>query len=287
MYHVLGSMFALMYTSLVNIVYFKYYSMKITKITVIGGKGKDGSNEKVNRFELNMGDIVSIVGPTGCGKTTLINDIELFANQNTPSGRQVLINDEPVPEDFTFDPSKHPIAMISQHTNFLSDLPVGEFLTIHAKVRGASDIEKVVDETIQFANQLTGEAINKETAMTELSGGQTRSLLIADAVVIGNSPIILLDEIENAGIHKTKALELLKSYEKIFVFVTHDPTIALLSDCRIIMKNGAMQKLVVSNPEERAVANELKKIDNVILHFRGLIRAGEEINQAQLEHFTA
>jgi ABC-type lipoprotein export system ATPase subunit len=260
--------------------------MEIKKITIMGGQGKDGSTEKVTRFELNMGDIVSIVGPTGCGKTTLINDIELFANRNTPSGRQILINDEPVPDDFTFDPSKHPIALISQHTNFLSDLPVGEFLTIHAKVRGASDIEKVVDETIQFANQLTGEAINKATAMTELSGGQTRSLLIADAVVIGNSPIILLDEIENAGIHKTKALELLKSYEKIFVFVTHDPTIALLSDSRVIMKNGAMQKLIVSNPEERLVADELKKIDKTILHFRGLIRAGEEITQYQLDHLN-
>jgi ABC-type lipoprotein export system ATPase subunit len=258
--------------------------MEIKKITVIGGQGKDGFKENVCRFDLKMGDIVSIVGPTGCGKTTLINDIELFANQNTPSFRQILINDEPVPDDFTFDPSKHPIAMISQHTNFLSDLPVGEFLTIHAKVRGASDIEKVVNETVEFANQLTGEAINKETAMTELSGGQTRSLLIADAVVIGNSPIILLDEIENAGIHKTKALELLKKYEKIFVFVTHDPTIALLSDSRIIMKNGAMQKLIMSNPEERIIADELKKIDNIILHFRGLIRAGEAIDQNQMEH---
>lgn len=260
--------------------------MEIKKITVIGGMGKDGEAEKVDRFELKMGDIVSIVGPTGCGKTTLINDIELFASRNTPSGRQILINDEPVPEDLTFDPSKHPIAMISQHTNFLSDLPVSEFLIIHSKVRGALDIEKVVDETIEFANQLTGEAINKNTAMTELSGGQTRSLLIADAVVIGHAPIILLDEIENAGIHKTKALELLKRYEKIFVFVTHDPTIALLSDLRIIMKHGAMQKIIVSNPEERAVADTLKKIDQVILHFRGLIRSGEVINHHQLKQFS-
>ena len=73
-------------------------------------------------------------------------------------------------------------------------MPVGEFLTIHAKVRGAVNINEVVEETIEFANKLTGEAIIKETAMTELSGGQTRSLLIADAVVIGNSPIILLDQ---------------------------------------------------------------------------------------------
>ena len=201
--------------------------MDIHKITIIGGYGKDGEREKVERFELKMGDIISIVGPTGCGKTTLINDIELFANKNTPSQRTILINDEPIPEYFSFDPKKHPIALISQHTNFLSDLPVGEFLKIHATVRGAEHIEQIIDETITFANQLTGEAIIMETGMTELSGGQTRSLLIADAVIIGNSPIILLDEIENAGIDRTKALELLKNYKKIFVFVTHDPGIFL------------------------------------------------------------
>lgn len=257
--------------------------MNISKITIFGGNGKDGSKEKVSRFDMKMGDIVSIVGPTGCGKTTLINDIELFANRNTPSNRQVFINDEPVPEDFTFDPAKHPIALISQHTNFLSDLPVGEFLTIHAKVRGVEDIERAVQETISFANKLTGESIIKQTAMTELSGGQTRSLLIADAVVIGNSPIILLDEIENAGIHKTKALELLKRYEKIFVFVTHDPTIALLSDFRIIMKNGAMQKMIASNPKEKLAAVKLREMDDIILHFRGLIRAGEQIDNKLIE----
>lgn len=252
--------------------------MEINKITIFGGIGKDGQPEKVERFDLKMGDIISIVGPTGCGKTTLINDIELFANRNTPSERKILINDEPIPEDFSFDPSKHPIALISQHTNFLSDLPVGEFLKIHAKIRGSENTESMIAETLDFANQLTGEAIIRGTAMTELSGGQTRSLLIADAVIIGNSPIILLDEIENAGIHRTKALKLLKKYKKIFVFVTHDPRIALLSDFRIIMSHGAMQKMITTNAEEKMAAIGLKKIDDVMLEFRNLIRAGEEIS---------
>ncbi|HNY03428.1 MAG TPA: ATP-binding cassette domain-containing protein [Bacteroidales bacterium] len=260
--------------------------MEIQTITILGGNGKDGSTENVTRLELRTGDIISIVGPTGCGKTTLINDIELFANLNTPSGRQVLINGEPIPDDFSFDPSRHPIALISQHTNFLSDLPVGEFLAIHARVRGAVNIPEVVEETISFANLLTGEAIIKECGMTELSGGQTRSLLIADAVVIGNSPIILLDEIENAGINKTKALELLKKYRKLFVFVTHDPTIALLSDYRVIMKNGAMQKIVHSNAEEKIAARELRRMDDIILHFRGLIRQGEELTEKHLDYIN-
>ncbi len=254
--------------------------MEVHKISVFGGYGKDGSAEKVNEFSLEVGDIISIVGPTGCGKTTLINDIELFANENTPSGRRVTINDEPVPEDFIFDPSNHPIALISQHTNFLSDLPVEEFLTIHATVRGATDVASIIEETLNFANELTGEPIMKDIAMTELSGGQTRSLLIADAVVIGNSPIILLDEIENAGIHRTKALELLKRYKKIFVFVTHDPCIALMSDFRIVMKNGAMQSLIVTRPEERKVAGKMKQIDDMMLDFRTIIRSGEELTES-------
>jgi len=254
--------------------------MDINKITIIGGIGKDGQQEKVERFDLKMGDVISIVGPTGCGKTTLINDIELFANNNTPSQRRVLINDEPIPEDFSFDPSKHPIALISQHTNFLSDLPVGEFLKIHAMIRGSENCELMIEETLDFANQLTGEAIIRESAMTELSGGQTRSLLIADAVIIGNSPIILLDEIENAGIHRTKALKLLKKHKKVFVFVTHDPRIALLSDFRIIMKKGAMQKIITTNSEEKMAALGLKKIDDVMLEFRKRIRAGEEITES-------
>ncbi|MEI6456544.1 MAG: ATP-binding cassette domain-containing protein [bacterium] len=257
--------------------------MEINTISILGGVGKTGEPENVERFDLMMGNIISIVGPTGCGKTTLINDIELFANRNTPSDRLVLINGEAVPDDLTFDPRSHPIALISQHTNFLSDLPVREFLKIHATVRGAQDPVGIIEETLEFANQLTGEAIIPSTGMTELSGGQTRSLLIADAVIIGNSPIILLDEIENAGINRTKALELLKQYKKIFVFVTHDPRIALLSDFRIVMRNGAMERLIATNPEERLVAGHLGKIDNIMLHFRSCIRAGEEVSGSMIK----
>ncbi|NVM02645.1 MAG: ATP-binding cassette domain-containing protein, partial [Candidatus Helarchaeota archaeon] len=218
--------------------------MEIKKITIIGGYGKAGEKEPVNEIHLNMGNVISIVGPTGSGKTALINDIELFANENTPSRRKILINGASIPEEFMNDPSKNPIALITQHTNFLSDLPVRKFLGIHAKIRQSGEGESIIEETLKFANQLTGEPIIQESAMTELSGGQTRALLIADAIIIGNSPIILLDEIENAGIHRTKAVELLKKYRKIFIFVTHDPRIALLSDFRIVMKNGAMQIVI-------------------------------------------
>ena len=254
----------------------------VNSITVIGGHGKDGERELVEKVNFRMGDVVSIVGSTGSGKSTLIEDIELFANQNTPSGRIVLINGAVAPQEFTFNPSEHPIALITQHTNFLSDMQVYKFLITHASIRGSGHSESAVAETLDFANQLTGEAIDLYSAMTELSGGQTRALLIADAVIIGNSPIILLDEIENAGIHRTKALELLKRYEKIFVFVTHDPRIALLSYFRIIMRNGAMQKIIHTGAEEKIVVEEIKKMDDLLLEFRKHIRDGDVLTEKLL-----
>ncbi|NLX04251.1 MAG: ATP-binding cassette domain-containing protein [Phycisphaerae bacterium] len=258
-------------------------NVEIENLTVFGGNGKGGVPEAVERVDFRMGQVISIVGPTGSGKTTLINDLELFANANTPSGRRVLINGEPPSEELMMDPSRRPIAQITQHTNFLCDLGVQVFLTTHGAVRGKADPGSVVAETLDFANQLTGEAIDPSSAMTELSGGQTRALLIADAVVIGNSPIILLDEIENAGIHRTHALGLLKQYEKIFIFVTHDPRIALLSDFRIVMRNGAMQKVIETGQEEKRVVEEIIKMDDLLLEFRTHIRDGGELSEALLE----
>lgn len=250
----------------------------IKDITLLGGLNKSKEPERVDSVVFRMGNIVSIVGPTGSGKTTLISDLELFALSDTPSRRRVLINGKPAPRKYRDNPHLNPVARITQHTNFLSDLPVKEFLSIHASIRHLSGkTARIAEKTLAFANKLTGEPVPPNCRMTELSGGQTRALLIADAAVISDTPVVLLDEIENAGINRMRALELLRTRRKIYIFVTHDPYIALLSDFRIVMRNGSMEKVIKTNPEERRLCEKVRKIDERISGLRDKIREGRRL----------
>ena len=256
----------------------------IQSITVFPGHGRNGRTESFDRIDLQMGQVVSIVGPTGSGKTTLIGDIELFADGDTPSGRRVLIDGRPAPAEFRYNPACNPIALITQHTTFLSDMPVRQFLLTHARVRtGGGEDPKLVQQSIDFANQLTGEPIDINNRMTELSGGQTRALLIADAAVICSTPVVLLDEVENAGIHRTRAVQLLRQFRKIFIFVTHDPRIALLSDFRIVMQGGRVTQVLSTSPEERGVSSHVNRLDDALSALREKLRMGLRLNAGELQ----
>jgi ABC-type lipoprotein export system ATPase subunit len=229
-----------------------------------------------------MAQVIAVVGPTGSGKTTLINDLELLADGSTPSGRRVLVDGKAADAERDGDPAANPIALITQHTTFLSDLPVGDFLRAHARIRANVNAEYVVRDTLEFANELTGEPIDPAVRMTELSGGQTRALLIADATVVCDTPIVLLDEVENAGIQRARALERFRRYRKIFLFVTHDPRIALLSDVRIVMKGGAMVQVLERDESERECSVLVAQLDDLLAGLRDAIRRGERIGPEML-----
>jgi ABC-type lipoprotein export system ATPase subunit len=256
----------------------------IRSISVLSGHGRRGGADAFDRIDLRMGQVVSIVGPTGSGKTTLINDIELFADGDTPTGRRILINGEPAPAEYRYNPARNPIALITQHTTFLSDLPVRQFLLTHSRVRtGNGESHSLVMQAIEFANKLTGEPIDLDNRMTELSGGQTRALLIADATVICSTPVVLLDEVENAGIHRTRAVQLLRQYRKIFIFVTHDPRIALLSDFRIVMQGGRVTQVLNTSDEERGVSVHVNRLDDALSALREKLRMGQRLNAGELQ----
>ncbi|PWR76084.1 ATP-binding cassette domain-containing protein [Methanospirillum stamsii] len=248
----------------------------IREITILPGKNRQGEKEAFDEITIRPGDTLSIVGPTGSGKSAFINDIEIFANRDTITGRQVLVNGVLPPEAYVRDPAAKPVALITQNTRCLCDLTVADFLLMHLTSRGYTK-DSCINETILLANQFTGEPIAGHVRMTSLSGGQTRSLMVADAILISNTPIILLDEVENAGIFKEKVIQVLRQHQKALLFVTHDPLVSLLSERRIVMQDGAVAKVIEPDGAEEHAIRQMLHMDGIIGQMREMIRAGEII----------
>lgn len=249
----------------------------IKKVTIIGGYDKEGNPENLT-LDLNVGEIISIVGPTGSGKSRLLADIEYMAQKDTPTGRKVLINDKIPDISNRFSAEEKLVAQLSQNMNFVMDVTVGEFITMHSECRKVKDTEKTVTNIIEKANELAGENFSYSTPLTALSGGQSRALMIADTAYLSTSPIVLIDEIENAGIDRKKALDILVRKEKIVLMATHDPILILLSDKRVVIKNGGINKVVFTSNEEKLALENLKEIDNRLSSLRNLLRSGENID---------
>ena len=252
------------------------HSDQTYELTILPGMDRDGNREGFDRIVLRPGDTLSIVGPTGSGKSALINDIEVLAQDDTATGRSILVNGVEPSEEMVRDPAKKPIALITQNTRVIADLTVARFLALHIRARD-TDAEELIAKTIDLANEFTGEKVAAGMRMTSLSGGQTRSLLIADAILIGQTPILLLDEIENAGINKERVIACLRDYQKIVIFVTHDPYLALITDRRIVMKNGAVECVLEPLDREREILSTLSGLDKFLWEIREKIRGGEMI----------
>lgn len=254
----------------------------VDSLTIIAGQDKSGNKEGFESVKINKSEIISIVGPTGSGKSRLLADIEWAANGDTPTKRSILINEEIPDKKWRFSSGNKLVAQLSQNMNFVMDLSAREFLELHAKSRMVENEEVVIAKIIEAANHLAGEKFDLDTPITSLSGGQSRALMIADTAILSTSPIVLIDEIENAGIDRKKALKLLVNSDKIVLMATHDPSLALMADKRIVIKNGGIHKIIETKDEEKAMLLELEKMDKVIQRMRNSLRKGETINKDTL-----
>ena len=250
-------------------------SNTVDSITILPGNDKSGNAEKFKELKIYKSEIICIVGPTGSGKSRLLADIEWVAQNDTPTSRTVLVNDKPGEMDWRFNTAKKLVAQLSQNMNFVMDLSAYEFVELHAQSRLIEDVEKVVNNILEKANELAGEKFTADTPITSLSGGQSRALMIADTAYLSKSPIVLIDEIENAGIDRKKAVDLLIGEEKIVLMATHDPILALMGDKRIVIKNGGIHKVIKTSDEERELLVDMEKMDNHIQKMRNKLRNGE------------
>lgn len=256
----------------------------VNSLSIIGGRDKSGAKEDAV-ITLRPGDIVCVVGPTGSGKSRLLADIECLAQKDTPTGRQILINEGIPDNENRFSIEHKLVAQLSQNMNFVVDLTVAEFIAMHAESRMIRDVEETIRKIITCANELSGEPFDRNTPVTQLSGGQSRALMIADTALLSPLPIVVIDEIENAGIDRKRALDLLVREEKIVLMSTHDPILALMGDRRIVIKNGGIVAIVETADRERENLMELQLIDAHISDLRNRIRCGGRIDFDMKEYF--
>ena len=131
------------------------------------------------------------------------------------------------------------------------------------------------EEVLALTNEITPEPIALDQSLNQLSGGQSRALMIADIALLCDSPIVLIDEIENAGIDKERALGLLQRRDKLVLVVTHDPHTALMSRRRIVMGGGAVWAVVERSPREANLYAELGEMYRRQQAYQALLRRGD------------
>ncbi|MBC3887166.1 ATP-binding cassette domain-containing protein [Acetobacterium paludosum] len=250
----------------------------VLSITINGGVNKLMEPENIS-LTISAGEIISIVGPTGSGKSRLLNDIECLAQRDTPTKRQIMVNGAELDDLQRFEMDGKLVAQLSQNMNFVMDLTAREFLEMHAKSRLTPNVNEVVEKCFQCANELAGEQFSEDTKVTQLSGGQSRALMIADTAYMSESPIVLIDEIENAGIDRRQAVLLLAKKDKIIFVSTHDPLLALSANKRIVIKNGGIYKIIETSVVEKQSLDGIEKFDNVLLKLRNTLRQGGLITE--------
>ncbi len=240
------------------------------ELKIHAGTDKSGAPEAFDTITLHSGTLLAVVGNTGAGKSRLVQDIEQLVWGESVSKRRIALEQNGCP----VSKNQGLIAHLGQNMRFMLDTNVADFISLHNQCRGRDiPLQTVLD----LANSITPEHITATMHLNVLSGGQTRALMIADIALICDSPIVLMDEIENAGIDKIKAFEALLGQDKLLVLVTHDPHTALMAQKRIVLHNGGIVKQIDRTPQEALLYNDMTK--DYLLHpqRQQLLRTGAPI----------
>jgi len=257
-------------------------SLSVERLDVLPGRNKSGEPESFS-LAFKPGDVTAIVGPTGSGKSRLLGDIECLAQGDTPSGRVVLVDGGKPDRKTRFTAEGRLVAQITQNMNFVMDLEVATFLRLHAESRGSQAPDTAAADVLEAAISMAGEPFTGNTALTQLSGGQSRALMIAGAALLSPKPIVLLDEIENAGVDRARALALFTDRGKVVLLSTHDPLTALSGNRRIVIRNGGIAAILETTDEERGYAAILLRREQRHTALRNAMRSGKPLAEAWQE----
>ena len=215
----------------------KEYTVGETKIRAL-----DGAN-----FEIDKGELVVIVGPSGAGKTTALNI--LGGMDSCTSGRVIIdgkeINNYSEKELTRY--RRESIGFVFQFYNLVQNLTAIENVELATQIcKNPIDPETTI-EKVGLKNR-------KNNFPSQLSGGEQQRVAIARAIA-KNPKILLCDEPTGALDYNTgkQILKLLQDTcrkEKMTVIIiTHNSAIAPMADKVIRFKNGKSEDIIINeNP---------------------------------------
>ena len=201
-------------------------------------------------LHINKGEVVSIVGPSGAGKTTLL---QIIGTLDRPDEGTVVIDGMEISQlskkrlaDFR---NQH-IGFVFQFHQLLPEFTALENIMIPAFIAGKSrnEAKKRAEELLAFMD-LSDRAGHKPN---ELSGGEKQRIAVARALV-NNPAVILADEPSGSLDSKNKAdlhrlfFELRDKFGQTFVIVTHDESLASITDRTIHMRDGLLTDTSISD----------------------------------------
>ena len=227
-------------------------------------------------FDVQEGEFLSILGASGCGKTTLLR---MLIGVLEPTSGTILKDGKDITR---LHPSQRGMGIVFQNYALF------ESMTVFMNVAYALKLRKVPDYEAQTMEMLRrmGLTALKDKKPGELSGGQqqraaiARTLVLRPDVILFDEPLSALDVSTRLSMRR-EIKQLQQEFGVTMIYVTHDQEEAFaMSDRIMVMRDGAIEQLdtpeaLVERPANafvrQFVAENLQmKIDALIRYRRGV-----------------
>jgi polar amino acid transport system ATP-binding protein len=215
--------------------------------------------------EINKGEVISVIGPSGTGKSTFLRCLNLL---DQPTGGQIIIDGIPLLDKHTNVPKmRQRMGMVFQSFNLYSHLTILENLTI-GPVKLLNKTKAEASRKAMELLKLVGLAEKAYNFPDELSGGQKQRVAIARCMAM-ESEIILFDE-PTSALDPTMVSEVLAVIRRLaregmtMIIVTHEMEFARNISTRVFyMDEGIIYE---QGPPEQIFLNPQREKTKTFIH---------------------